>query len=91
MRKIKLVPILLALSCLFVTGCFGHDFPKPGEIWLYCQHQENPFKDKVCETYKVLDVKEGYVQFQEIGSDRVESSKISWFVIGSTKLPTAKR
>jgi len=58
---------------------------KPGQMWVYCYSGENPFT-KEHKTYnKVINVKDGYVQYVRDGRD-TNSCKIQWFLIDSKLL-----
>lgn len=53
---------------------------KKGQIWEY-RHSDNPFKPEVVKRYKVLDVQNKYVQYQDLENNRIDSEKISMFTI----------
>ena len=91
---------LLGITFLVLVLIIGNIFyranqPQPGDIWTYCDSSnKNPFEESVaCDHLRVLDVKEGYVQYEPIpnfnGKSGYKSASISWFKIGSRKLEVA--
>ena len=53
-----------------------------GQIWVY-DASDDPFDPRPDQRYEILDVKDGFVQYQDTKSKRVSSDSIFWFRIGS--------
>jgi len=81
---------LLLVLMIFCLGCHPPNFtyPKPGEIWKWSS-MDNPFKERHSISYKILEVKEGYVQFKVLSGPRkgvIDSEGIHYFMVGSKKV-----
>jgi hypothetical protein len=69
--------ILLPNNSNFITSV------EKGQLWVY--KPEDPFSS-ICKTYRVIDVADGYVQYEDISTGRISSSSIRWFKTDSLLL-----
>ena len=64
--------------------------PQPGQVWRYCVHGENPFKEEKCYDHEVLEVKNGYVLYlyraPETMAGAIDSEIMSVFTVGSKRI-----
>jgi hypothetical protein len=68
---IILTPLIILYLFLFGNLIYKRNFPriKPGQVWEYNYNEKNPFEVKITSTYKVISVKDGYVQYIINGKD----------------------
>jgi hypothetical protein len=60
-----------------------------GDVWEYTpySHSDDPFKDhRVFARYKVLDIKDGYVLYQDVDRGSKDSCTLRWFMIDAHKI-----
>lgn len=85
--------IRLSLLCLVLllglTGCLLTRDPQPGELWEY-RTSGTPFKSQIIQHNRVLQVKDGYVQYVDELTGRIDSCSVGWFRIGSKRIPESK-
>lgn len=94
MRK-YLLPLSIVIIIIIGVGIFSMsyifinaskktetmDSPKPNEIWAF--ESSDPFKKT---TFKILNVKEDYVQYMCLEDSIIESSSIKRFVFYTKKI-----
>ena len=74
------------LGCYFLSAlvlwlvCACSEQPRVGETWKW--EYKSPFEEN-SKTYKVLAVEDGYIQYKNIDTGRIDSSSVAWFKVGS--------
>lgn len=69
--------------CLYFSNEFYHwtsPTIKPGQTWIQTFGSEDPFKSKIYDTLKILDVQGDYVQYSRTrkGHTTIESDRKYW-------------
>ena len=75
------ISICIAAGIIVITS--DRRKVKKDQIWMMTHHSDNPFKMTSSNTYLVLDVKDGYVRYQDTVSGIIKSDIIKWFLLGA--------
>jgi hypothetical protein len=71
---------LMAYKLIFRMGKFDEASVKPGQFYKLTLYNEDPFQEDVSIFFKVLDVKDGYVQFVNLESRDTSSETLRFFI-----------
>ena len=77
---IALFGLIVEISYLFVYPLFRMCYCKVGDVYYKNLKDKNPFKtnNEVRKEYRVLDIKNGYVQYEDIDVYYDEENKIEF-------------
>ena len=81
--------VMAVFMILFEEGVFNEKV-KVGQIWQETCYKNNPFKKTVITKYKILAVKDGYVQYKNLKHNNKLSSGADWFIIDKVLINTSK-
>jgi len=94
-RKILLSKIIMGIGiALVVVSVWKFIFEpvkkqynlKVGDVYYYEFNEDNPFEKTKRSYYRVLDKKDGFVQYVNIETGDTSSSKVRVFLFGSEKM-----
>ena len=81
MRHLKIILVMLSITGLLLFAHYSFvTMVKPGQVWIY--KSPDPFK-AVCVKRIVLDVKGGYVKYEDLASGYKNSTSLFTFLKNS--------
>lgn len=81
-----LVIFFIGIIVLFLNAQGVFIRTKPGDMWVKTHFEDDPFRETLQDTLKILEVKNGYVKYEDPSTGRVDSGPISWTLSGAKKI-----
>lgn len=81
-----LVIFFIGIIVLFLNAQGVFIRTKPGDIWVSTHFEDDPFRETLHDTLKILEVKDGYVKYEDPSTGRVDSGPVSWTLSRAKKI-----
>ncbi len=82
MKRLMTFIVLASFLSLGFVACDQTPKVEAGQVWVYDFYSnKDPFKPtKTGIPYKIIAIKDGYVQYEDMRTGEIDSSTISWFL-----------